>query len=54
MGRVKGVKNKPQIASKITQEERTRMIANLIVDRIFEEMQMGRLEQIIKQSKQHG
>lgn len=47
MGRVKGAKNKTKISPKISPEDRLRMIANIIIDRILEEQETGRLNQII-------
>ncbi len=51
MGRVKGAKNKPRNTSKISSEDKLRMIANIIIDRILEERETGRLIQIIKLPK---
>lgn len=51
MGRVKGSKNTIKNTPKITSEERIRIFTNLIVDRIFEEKEAGRLDQIIKQCR---
>lgn len=54
MGRVKGAKNKPQIKATISSEDRLRMIANIVIDRILEEQGMGKLDKIIKSNIQNG
>lgn len=50
MGRVKGTKNKQKVTPVISSDERLRMIANIVIERILEEIELGRLNQIIKMS----
>lgn len=56
MGRIKGSKNKIQGSeyNKVALEDRLKIIANLVIERILEEQRVGKLEQVIKMTKQNG
>ena len=48
MARLKGSKNILKVPQKISSEDRLRMIANIVIDRILEEQELDRLNQLIK------